>query len=57
MSDDAYESDLVERIQSLTAVELETLLAFFDCVQLRQRHVNLVLALKAELACRGMRVP
>jgi hypothetical protein len=35
MSDDEYESDLLERIQSLTAVELETLLAFFDCVAAR----------------------
>jgi hypothetical protein len=52
-----YDANLAERLQSSSIDELKTLLAFFDCVQLRQRNMVLVQQLREELKERGVSVP
>lgn len=48
-----YEVDLVERVRASTVDELKTLLAFFDCVQLRERHLDLLVAVRKSLSAVG----
>jgi hypothetical protein len=57
MAEDSYEHNLVESIQSSTADELKTILAFFDSTRMRGRHPGLLRALREELRKRGFRVP
>jgi hypothetical protein len=53
----AYRLGLLERIRTSTIDELTTVLAFFDCAQLRPQHMELLQAVCAELKRRGIHVP
>lgn len=55
--DKLYKRSLLGRVRTSTGTELEVLLAFFDCLELRARHVDLVLTLQAELVERGVCFP
>jgi hypothetical protein len=52
-----YDANLAERLQTSSVDELKTVLAFFDCVQLRQRNAVLVERLREELTRRGISIP
>lgn len=58
MADDRpHDQILEERVRASTSDELQCLIGFFDCAQLRARYADLLFALQSELARRGVSFP